>query len=144
MDVEESAIVLATGGEGLVYPRMTLRALSILSGVYDLAIGLAMLFAARPMAQLFGAPAPVPVLNAELNGVFALAIGIGYFWAARDLAGRRGYLWIAGVVAKGLGAAVFLFDHVTEGSPRSFLLFAASDATLALLTAALLMRATKP
>jgi hypothetical protein len=121
---------------------MTLRALSIVSGVYDLAIGVAMLLAARPLAQIFGAPAPVPVLNAELNGVFALAIGIGYFWAARDLGARRGYLWIAGVTAKGLGAVVFLLDHFIEGSPASFLIFAASDGTLALLTAALLMRKT--
>lgn len=119
---------------------MTLRALSFMSGLYDLAIGIAMLFAARLMAQLFGAPAPVPVLNAELNGVFALTIGLGYFWAMRDIEARRGYLWLAGVVAKGLGATVFLLDHFIEGSPRSFLVFAASDGALALLTAALLLR----
>jgi hypothetical protein len=119
---------------------MTLRALSIVSGVYDLAIGVAMLTAARTMAQAFGAPAPVPLLNAELNGVFTLTIGVGYFWALRDLPARRGYLWTFGVLAKSLGAALILFDHFTEGSPRSFLVFAASDGTLALLTAALLMR----
>src|SRR5205823_1882809 len=124
----------------LVYPRMTLRALSIVSGVYDLSIAATMLFAARMTARLFGAPAPVPVLNAELNGVFALAIGIGYFWAIGDLRARRGYLWIAGVLAKGLGAAVFTFDHFAEGSPASFLIFAATDGTLALVTAALLLR----
>jgi hypothetical protein len=122
---------------------MTLRALSVLSGVYDLAIGVAMLFATRAMAHAFGVPAPVPVLNGELNGVFTLTIGLGYFWAARDLPARRGYLWIAGVLAKGLGAALFLFDHFTEGSPRSFLVFAASDGTLALLTAFLLARGAR-
>lgn len=119
---------------------MTLRALSFVSGLYDLAIACAMLFAARFTAQLFGAPPPVPVLNAQLNGVFALTIGLGYFWAMGDLEARRGYLWLAGVVAKGLGATLFVLDHFLEGSPRSFLVFAASDGALALLTAALLLR----
>jgi hypothetical protein len=119
---------------------MTLRALCILSGLYDLAIGVTMLFAARQMASLFGAPQPTPLINAMLNGVFALSIGVGYFWAARDVAARRGYLWVAGVLAKGLGAAVFVFDHLTQGSPPAFLLFAATDGTLAILTAALLLR----
>jgi hypothetical protein len=122
---------------------MTLRALSFVSGLYDLAIAFAMLFAARFTAHLFGAPAPVPVLNAQLNGVFALTIGLGYFWAMGDLEARRGYLWLAGVVAKGLGATLFVLDHFLEGSPRSFLLFAATDGALALLTAALLLRRTR-
>jgi hypothetical protein len=47
---------------------------------------------------------------------------------------------VAGVFAKGLGAAVFVADHVLNGSPPSFLLFAATDGTLALLTLALLRR----
>jgi hypothetical protein len=119
---------------------MTLRALSIVSGVYDLAIGISMLFAARLMAQVFGAPAPVPVLNAQLNGVFTLTIGLGYFWAMGNVEGRRGYLWLAGVFTKTLGATVIVLDHFVEGSPRSFLLFAACDGTLAVLTTALLLR----
>jgi hypothetical protein len=123
---------------------MTLRALSIISGIYDLAIAATMIFAARMTAQLFGAPAPVPVLNAQLNGVFALAIGAGYFWAIGDLPTRRGYLWIAGVLAKGLGASLFVLDHFAEGSPASFLLFAATDGTLAVVTAVLLLRQTEP
>jgi hypothetical protein len=119
---------------------MSLRALSIVSGIYDLAIGVSMLFAARWMAQAFGAPPPSPVINAQLNGVFALSLGLGYFWAAQDIEARRGYLWVAGVVAKALGAAVFVVDHFTEGSPATFLLFAATDGSLALLTAILLLR----
>lgn len=119
---------------------MTLRALAILSGVYDLLLGLVMLLAAGPVAHLFGAPAPVPLVNAQINGVFALALALGYFWAARDVDARRGYLWVAGVFAKGLGALVFLADHLANASPRSFLLFAATDGTLALLTLALLRR----
>ena len=46
----------------------------------------------------------------------------------------------AGVLAKGLGAAVFVVDHFLNGSPTTFLLFAATDGTLALLTLALLAR----
>jgi hypothetical protein len=123
---------------------MSLRALAIVSGIYDLALGVSMLFAARAMAEAFGAPPPSPLINAQLNGVFALSLGIGYFWAARDTAARRGYLWVAGVVAKALGAAVFVIDHFTQGSPAAFLLFAGTDGALALLTAALLLRRREP
>src|SRR5262245_11139919 len=119
---------------------MTLRTLAIVSGVYDLLLALGMLFAARPLAQLFGAPAPVPLVNAQLNGVFTLTLAAGYFWAAGDVAGRRGYFWVAGVLAKGLGAALFLWDHLTQGSPSSFLLFVATDGCLALLTLVLLRK----
>ena len=119
---------------------MSLRALALLSGVYDLLLGLPMLLAAPLVARLFGAPEPVPVVNAWLNGVFALALALGYFWAARDVSARRGYLWAAGVFAKGLGAGVFVLDHLLNGSPPAFLLFAATDGTLAALTLWLLLR----
>jgi len=119
---------------------MSLRSLAILSGIYDLLIAIPMLFAAPAMAQLFGAPPPVPVLNAQLNGVFTLSLGLGYFWAAGDADARRGYFWVAGVVTKGLGASLFVWDHFAHGSPASFLLFAATDGTLALVTLALLLR----
>ena len=119
---------------------MSLRALALLSGVYDLLLGLPMLLAAPQVARLFGAPEPVPVVNAWLNGVFALALALGYFWAARDVSARRGYLWAAGVFAKGLGAGVFVLDHLLNGSPPAFLLFAATDGTLAALTLWLLLR----
>jgi hypothetical protein len=120
---------------------MSLRALSLASGVYDAAIGIAMLVAAEPMARLFGAPSPVPLLNAQLNGLFTLTLALGYFWAAGAIRERQGYLWVAGVFAKGLGAALFVWDHFAQGSPTAFLLFAASDGSLALLTLALLVRA---
>jgi hypothetical protein len=119
---------------------MALRTLALVSGIYDLLLGVAMLFAAPLAARLFGAPQPVPIVNAWLNGVFTLTLGFGYLWAARDVAARRGYLWWAGVFAKGLGALVFVLDHFLNGSPRSFLLFAASDGALALATLALLAR----
>jgi len=123
---------------------MDLRRLALLSGAYDLALALSTLFFAVPLARLFGAPPPVPVINAQLNGVFTLTLAAGYFWAAGDVQARRGYLWCAGVLAKGLGAALFLLDHFVNGSPSSFLLFVATDGTLALLTLWLLRRPAPP
>lgn len=119
---------------------MSLRTLALVSGLYDLLLAIPLLVAAAAMARAFGAPAPQPLINAQLNGVFTLSLAAGYFWAAADVEARRGYLWVAGVLAKGLGAALFLFDHYARGSPASFLLFAASDGALALLTAFLLLR----
>ena len=121
---------------------MSLRTLALVSAVYDLLLGMSMLLVAPQAARLFGAPEPVPVVNAWLNGVFALTLAAGYFWAARDMPARRGYLWVAGVFAKGLGGAVFVLDHFTNGSPPSFLLFAVTDGALALLTLGLLRRQT--
>jgi hypothetical protein len=119
---------------------MGLRRLALVSGVYDLALALPMLLMAPTLARLFGSPAPVPLINAQLNGVFTLTLAAGYFWAAGDVAARRGYLWVAGVLAKGLGSALFLFDHFARGSPASFLLFALCDGTLAVVTLLMLMR----
>jgi len=119
---------------------MSLKTLAVVSGLYDLALALPMLFAAPAMARWFGAPAPVPLLNAQLNGVFTLTLAAGYFWAAADPEARRGYFWVAGVLAKGLGALLFVGDHFTQGSPALFLLFAATDGGLALLTLVLLRR----
>jgi hypothetical protein len=116
-----------------------LRALGYVSGVYDLALAVPMLLAPEATAALFGAPAPVPVLNAQLNGVFTLTLAAGYFWAVREPWERRGYFWIAGVLAKLLGAALFVADRILRGSPATFLLFAASDGCLGLLTLALLL-----
>jgi hypothetical protein len=118
---------------------MSLRTLALVSGVYDLLLGLPMLVAAPFVARLFGAPEPVPVVNAWLNGVFTLALALGYFWAARDASARRGYLWAAGVFAKGLGATVFVVDHFLNASPPAFLLFAATDGALGALTLWLLV-----
>jgi hypothetical protein len=117
-----------------------LRTLALVSGVYDLALAVPMLLIAPQLAALMGAPPPVPLINAQLNGVFTLSLAVGYFWAARDVEARRGYLWVAGVLAKGLGAALFVLDHFQHGSPASFLLFAVTDGSLAVLTAILLRR----
>ena len=117
-----------------------LRTLALVSGVYDLALALPMLLIAPQLAAVMGAPPPVPLINAQLNGVFTLSLAAGYFWAARDVEARRGYLWVAGVLAKGLGAALFVLDHFLHGSPSTFLLFAVTDGSLAILTAILLRR----
>ena len=82
----------------------------------------------------------MPLINAQLNGVFTLSLGAGYFWAREDVGARRGYFWVAGVLAKGLGALLFLFDHFTQGSPVSYLVFVLTDGGLCLLTLALLRR----
>jgi len=123
---------------------MSLRRLAVISGVYDLALAVGMLFLSPTMARLFGAPAPTPLVNAQLNGVFTATLALGYFWAAQDVEARRGYLWVAGVFAKTLGPAVFVWDHFAQGSPASFLLFAATDGTLALATFVLLRRTRGP
>lgn len=119
---------------------MTLKSLALVSGIYDLVLSAPLLVVPEATARLFGAPPPVPVLNAQLNGVFTLTLAAGYFWAARDIEARRGYLWWAGVLAKGLGSSLFVVDHFLRGSPPSFLLFAATDGALALWTLALLLR----
>jgi hypothetical protein len=119
---------------------MSLRTLAVVSGVYDVLLALPLLVAPVAVAQLFGAPPPSPVINAQLNGVFTLTLGAGYFWAAADAEARRGYFWCAGVLAKGLGGPLFLYDHFVRHSPASFLVFALSDTTLALVTLALLLK----
>ena len=122
----------------------SLRALALLGGAYDLALSLPLLFAPELTARLFGAPPPVPVLNAQLNGLFALTLALGYFWCAREVEARRGYLWVAGVFVKILGAGLFIGDHFLRGSPSSYLLFAATDGSIGLLTLAALLRVSKP
>ena len=119
---------------------MTLRVVGLVSALYDLGLALPMLLAPTAVARMFGVPEPVPVVNAQINGVFALAIAGGYLWAAREPEARRGYFWVAGVLAKGLGAVVFVTDHWLRASPGAFLLFAGADGTLALVTLVVLLR----
>ena len=115
---------------------MTPRAIAAVSGIYDALVGAAML-AGRPLlAAIFGVPLPQPPIFADLNGVFLLAVALGYWIPYRDpdSAGGRAYLWAMGPFLKGLGALTFVADHLVRHSPRSFLLFAVSDGTLAVLT----------
>ena len=113
-----------------------MRVVAAVSGVYDALVGVVML-AGRPLlAQLFSVTLPTPPIHADLNGIFLLSIAAGYLIPYRNprSSGGRAYLWIMGPVLKGAGAAAFVLDYVVRQSPRSFLLFAVSDGTLALLT----------
>jgi hypothetical protein len=118
------------------------RLLSAVAGVsfaYDLATGVALLVATNQVAAWFGAPLPTPILFVKLNAVFLIAVGLGYLAPMRHPDAHRGYLWIFGPLLKGGGALTFLIDHYVNGSPASFLLFAASDGALALATLAALI-----
>jgi len=111
-----------------------------ISGLYDLIVGAFLLLAADSLASLFGVPAANPRIFSDLNGLFLIAVGAGYYLPFRDPVRYRGYMWIMGPMLKGAGAAAFLLDYLFRGSPPSFLLFAASDGTLALLTLWALLR----
>ena len=115
---------------------MRIRTVAAVSGIYDALVGVMML-AGRPlMSQLFAVALPEPPIHADLNGIFLLSVAAGYLIPYRqpDSAGGRIYLWIMGPVLKSAGAAIFILDYFIRHSPASFLLFAASDGTLALLT----------
>jgi hypothetical protein len=115
---------------------VTIRAAAAVSAIYDALVGVLML-AGRPLlADLFGVPLPQPPIFADLNGVFLVAVAAGYLIPYREpeSQGGRLYLWAMGPLLKGAGALTFVLDFVFRHSPRSFLLFAVSDGTLALLT----------
>ena len=124
----------ASSSEGL------LRAVALVSGVYDALLGAGLLAGRSLLLDLFGLPAPAPPIHADLNGLFAFAVAAGYLLPYRDPGRYRGYLWVMGPLLKGGGAALFVIDHLLRGSPASFLLFAAADGTLALWTLWALMR----
>jgi len=107
---------------------------ALLSCVYDVAIGLALLFGREWLARTFGIASPQPPIFVELNSVFLLAVGIGYLLPYARPERYRGYLWVMGPLLKGGGALAFILDHYVHASPPSFLLFAASDGSVALLT----------
>jgi len=117
-----------------------LRAIALVSGVYDVAVGVALTLGRPLLMSFFQLPAPVPPIHADLNALFVTAVGIGYFWPYRDPDRYRWYLWVMGPVLKGGGAATFVADYLLRGSPASFLLFAACDGVLALLTLWALLR----
>lgn len=111
-----------------------LRLVSFVSGLYDVALGVAFLAAAPLLAQAFGIQPPQPPVLADTNGLFLLAVGIGYWFPWRDPVRWRGYLWVMGPLLKGGGAIVFLRDYLLRDSPTAFVLFALSDGSLALWT----------
>jgi hypothetical protein len=111
-----------------------LRVIAAISGIYDALVGVAMLLGRPLLARVFDAPLPNPPIHADLNGIFLLAVAAGYLIPFRDPDRGRGYLWVMGPFLKGAGAVAFVIDHVVRHSPASFLLFAASDGTLAMVT----------
>ena len=117
-----------------------LRTVAAISGLYDGIVGALLLFASAWFASTFGVEPARPPIFTDLNALFLLSIGIGYYLPYRDPHRYRGYLWVMGPVLKGGGAAAFLLDYYFRGSPKSFLLFAASDGALALLTLYALLR----
>ena len=119
------------------------RQQSVVAGislVYDLVIGLALLAATDRFASLFGVVVPEPRLFVTLTGIFLVCVGLGYAQPMRDPEHHREYLWIFGPLLKGAGAAVFIWGHVVNSGPKSYLLFAATDGVLALATLAVLLK----
>jgi len=121
-----------------------LSAVAAISGVYDFSLGVAMLAGRGVLASLFTVPQPQPPIHADLNGLFLIAIGLGYAMPWRDPLRYRTYLWVMGPVLKGAGAVAFVLDYLVRGSPPAFLIFAATDGTLALVTLAALLGTRGP
>ena len=120
-----------------------LSAIAAISGLYDGVVGAFLLLAADRLATLFGVPPATPPIFSDLNGLFLLAVGAGYYLPWRDPERYRGYLWVMGPMLKGAGAGLFIIHYVFGDSPASFLIFAASDGALALLTLWGLLRAQR-
>ena len=120
-----------------------MRTIALVSGVYDLSVGVTLFFFRSLLQTWFGVPEAVPPIFVDLNAVFVTVIGIGYYLPYRDPDRYRGYMWLMGPVLKGAGAAAFILDYLLRGSPASFLLFAVSDGTLALVTLVGLIKTTR-
>lgn len=118
-----------------------LSTVAAISGLYDFIVGAFLLFAPDRLASLFGVPPANPPIFANLNALFLMAVAAGYAMPWRDPERYRGYLWVMGPGLKGAGAVAFVLDYLLRDSPRSFLLFAASDGALALLTLVALLSA---
>jgi hypothetical protein len=119
-----------------------LSIIAAISGLYDFVVGALLLFIPVQVAGWFGAAPPSPVINANLNGMFLVAVGAGYLLPYREPERYRGYLWVMGPLLKGGGALIFVLDYLFRGSPIAFLLFAASDGLLAVVTFAALVQTT--
>lgn len=117
-----------------------LKAVAAISGLYDFVVGAFLLFTPGLLAAVFGVALPAPRIFSDLNGIFLLCIGAGYYFPWREPGRYRGYMWVMGPLLKGAGATIFVLDYLLRGSPASFLLFAASDGALALLTLYALVR----
>jgi hypothetical protein len=124
-------------------PRLgVLRAIALFSFFYDVIVGVMMSVGRGLLVEWFGVTPPQPAIHADLNAVFVTVVGLGYLLPYRDPEHYRAYLWLMGPLLKGVGAIVFVLDHLLRGSPASFLLFAVSDGALALVTLIALVRTT--
>ncbi len=121
-----------------------LSAVAAVSGLYDIVVGALLLCVPGTLASAFGVPAASPRIFSDLNGLFLLAVGAGYYLPWREPERYRGYMWVMGPLLKGAGATLFVVDYLLRGSPASFLLFAASDGALALVTLYALARDRRP
>ena len=111
-----------------------LSTVAAISGLYDFIVGAFLLLASDQLAALFGVPPASPPIFSNLNALFLMAVGAGYALPWREPERYRGYMWVMGPGLKGAGAVTFVLDYLLRGSPWSFLLFAACDGALALLT----------
>lgn len=111
-----------------------LAVIAAVSGLYDAVVGAFLLLVPNFVASLFGVPPASPPIFSDLNGLFLLAVGAGYYLPWRDPHRYRGYLWVMGPGLKGAGALTFIVHYAFGDAPASFLLFAFTDGSLALLT----------
>jgi hypothetical protein len=111
-----------------------LRKVALFSGLYDTVVGAFLLLSPDSLPRLLGVPAGGPRIFSDLNALFLLGVGAGYTLPWRDPVGYRGYMWLMGVLLKTAAAGLFLLHYVFWAGPGSFLLFAASDGVLALVT----------
>lgn len=127
-------------------PLRSLSLIALVSCIYDLSIGILLLVGKDWLVRTLAVAPPQPPIFVELNAVFLLAVGLGYLLPYARPDSYRGYLWVMGPLLKGGGAVAFVADHYVHASPRAFLLFAASDAAVGLVTlwALLATRSVRP
>ncbi len=111
-----------------------LSRIAAISGLYDAIVGALLICVPGWLAATFGVPPANPRIFSDLNALFLLSVAAGYYLPWRDPVRYRGYLWVMGPLLKGAGSLAFILDYSLRGSHASFLLFAASDGALALIT----------
>jgi hypothetical protein len=118
-----------------------LRIIALISAIYDISVGVTLVFFRDRLQTWLGVAAPGPPIHVDLNAIFVTVVGIGFVLPLLDPDRYRAYLWLFGTLLKGAGAAVFVWDYLARSSPASYLLFAVSDGTLAVVTLLVLLRA---
>ena len=88
MTVWTALAALRGGGHGYPWAMKLLLGVVVVSGIYDVLLGGALLFALEEVRQLFGTEPPLFPVHANLNGLFALAVGLGYFAILKKLEGN--------------------------------------------------------